>query len=144
MAEELGQYQRLYVANAASPFTYTYIAGQRTLTKESQSNMINTSSKTSSVYGQRAPGRADLTITCAGVMALPDAAGIERVYTLFLTQAAGLFRIMKTLTSPALVKFAASMFVSNWQEGMNDQEEATYSFNLTMAGAAPTVDDLTP
>jgi predicted secreted protein len=145
MALEQGQNFKLRVANAASPYTYTLVAGQRGLTREVASQLINLASKSSGIYGEQAPGRSNLVFNINGVRDLPDAAGLERVYALAtaLVKLPALFQVVKTDVSPVKVVYQGSMYVGNFSQSDNDQEGATYSFQLTVA-AAPTADDMTP
>ncbi len=146
MTAEVGQNQSLYVANATSPFTFTRIAGQIGLKFNTTPQMIDIASKTSGYLGAKIPGRSDLTIEVSGVIDLPDANGLERVYALIAAavKVPARFRICKTDVSPIKVRFDASLYVSDWQEGRDDQDKATYSFKLTSDGTAPLADDLTP
>lgn len=144
MAEELGQNYKVYVSAAGSPAVFTVIAGQRGLTRDASTNFIDVSSKTSGIYGQNAPGRAPLTITVSGIRALPDAAGLERVFALFKAQTSTRFRICQTNISPIKVKFDMDMYVGGYSESDNDQEAGTWQFTLTPSGTNPIVDDLTP
>lgn len=144
MAEELGQNFKLYVGSTASPYTYAVLAGQRALTRNVATNFIDISSKSSGVYGQQAVGRGNLTIEVSGQRVLPDANGLERAHTLATTRVAGMFRICKTDVSPVKVVFECSMFVGNFSLTDNDQEGSTFSFTLSVASTAPTVDDMTP
>lgn len=145
MAEELGQNFKLYVGlGTGSPETFTVVAGQKGLTREVATALIDVSSKTSGTYGQQVPGRGTLTINVTGQRVLPDANGLERVYALAQSRTAANFRIVNTLPSPTKIPFQCSMYVANFSQQDDDQQGGTYSFQLTVASTAPTVDDLTP
>lgn len=146
MSVEIGQNQRLYVANTSSPYTFTAITGQRGLTFDAPQQTIDIASKTSGVYGAIVGGRKALKITVTGVLDLPDASGLERVYALIAAAVSvpARFRIMKVDVSPPKIRFDATMYAMNWREGRDDQQAATYSFDLSSDGSSPLVDDLTP
>ena len=147
MSVELGQNYRLYIATgASSPFTFTAVAGQRRLSFEVSTKMIDTSAKTSGAYGAQAPARKQLTIKVSGVRDLPDALGLEAAYA----KAAALVatpvrvRIMKLDVSPAKVRWDSSMYVANFSETDDDQDAGMWSFDCLPDGSNPIVDDITP
>lgn len=145
MAEQLGKNFRVRRVVAGSPVTYVEVAGQTGLTRDVATNLINQSTKTSGKYGLQAPGRDDLTITVNGIRDLPDANGLEAVYAQRSAdpQVAAVYQVVNIAPSPVAVVFQASMYVSNFSQDDPDEDNATYSFQLTLA-AAPTIDDLTP
>lgn len=144
MARELGRYFQLYAGSAAtSPITYTVVAGQTGITRDASSNLVDQSNKTDYPYAVNAPGRAAFTITVTGKRVLPDANGLERIYTCFKTQASTFCRITNTTVSPAVHPLVGLFYVTSFSQDDQDEDNGTYSFVLTPA-AAPTVDDLTP
>lgn len=140
---ELGQDYRLFVDDGAG--TFNEIAGQTTLNKDGGTNLINQSSKTTGQFDLQAPGRKSLTINVGGIKTLPDAGGLERVYTLqkVYPQVQEGFQIRKAPYAGSDVVFQCEMFISNFREGFDDQDNATYQFDLTPQ-AAPSVDLLAP
>ncbi len=143
MAEKLGQNYQLFVNDGAG--AYNAIQGQTGLTRDGSTTLINQSSKTTGKYDLQAPGRSNLTITCPGVVTLPDANGLERVHTLDKAhpQVPETFQIREDPYASDDVIFEASCYVSNFTRDDPDQDNATYSFQLTLA-ANPTVNLLKP
>jgi len=146
MAEQLGQDFRVFKGDGASPEVFTEIAGQRGLTRDISTNLIDQSSKSAGLFGLQTPGRKQITFSVTGVRDLPDASGLEAVYAQQAgssSQVAANYRVMNTGVSPNTTVFEASMYVSNFSQDDDDQDSGGYSFQLTLA-AAPTTDDLTP
>src|SRR5690606_850687 len=103
------------------------------------------SNKTTGQIALQAPGRKTLTITCTGVTTLPDADGLERVYAIqkVYPQVPANFQIRVAPFESGDVVFEASMYVSNFSQDDPDQQNSTYSFQVTLA-AAPSTDLLLP
>lgn len=143
MTQRLGQDYQLFVDDGAG--TFNPVAGQTGLTRDGSTNLINTSSKTTGKYDTQAPGRAALTLTVNGKLDLPDANGFERVSAIeaVYPQQSADFQLREAPFAVGDVVFQAPMFVSNLNTDFPDQDNATYSFQLTLDGP-PTVDDLTP
>jgi hypothetical protein len=145
MARKLGQNYRLYVGSGASPEVFSVLAGQRSLTRDESTPLIDQSSKETGQYALQTPGRKALTLTVEGILDLPDANGIERLKTASnadpLVPVA--IQIQDTSVSPNAVVFECEMYPGNFNMGADDQDNATYSFSLT-AESAPSTDDLSP
>jgi predicted secreted protein len=141
VAKRLGQEYRLYVGDGASGEVFTVIAGQTGLTLDGSTELIDQSSKESGQIALQAPGRKTLTVTCSGKLDLPDANGLEQVYDLqkVYPQVPNNFQIRENPFGPGDVMFSASMFISNFSIDAPDQDNATYSFQLTLA-EAPSID----
>lgn len=147
MAKKLGHEYKLYIGDGEVSETFTQIAGQTGITRDGSTTLIDQSSKTTGQIAIQAPGRKTLTFTCTGKLEVPDANGIEAVYALqkVYPQVPANFQIrVDPFTDPEDdVVFAGSMYVSNWSDDAPDQDNATYSFQLTCA-EAPTIDYLEP
>lgn len=143
MGKKLGQEYKLYVGDGAGGFNQ--ILGQTGLTRDGSTNLIDQSSKTTEQFAIQAPGRKTLTITCPGKLEVPDATGLERVYDLqkAYPQVPEVFQIRRDPFATDDVLFECSMYISNFSSDDPDQDNSTYSFQLTPA-AAPTVDLLEP
>lgn len=140
MARLLGSEYRLFVGDGATPTeAFTLVAGQRDLTIDASTNLIDVSSKETGIYTLQRPGRSAYQISVTGVMVLPDTAGLEAVYAAYKSRSAVNFEIRDGAFGDSDVAFAASMNVSNFNRGNPDEAEATYSFDLTL-DAAPTTD----
>lgn len=141
MANRLGHDYQVYVDNGSG--TYNPIQGEIDHTRDGSTNLIDQSAKGTGQIALQAPGRKTLSMTVTGKKILPDASGLERVYTLqkVYPQVANSFQVRLTPFGTGDVKFQASMYVSNFGDGAPDQDNATFSFQLTCA-AAPTVDVL--
>jgi len=139
MAKRLGHELKVYVANSSG--VYNPIAGEVSHTRDGSTTLIDQSAKGTGQFAIQAPGRKTLVITVTGKKDLPDADGLERVYALqkVYPQVAGNFQVRKDPFSGSEVIFAASMYVSNFNDESPDQDNATYSFQLTCA-SAPTTD----
>ncbi len=137
MARRLGDDYKLYIWNGSA---YNVIAGQTGLTIESPQELIDQTAK-GDTYKSRQPGRPDRTITCTGGLQLPDANGLEKAYTNYVNRTSVLFQIRYTPFSGSEVMFAATMFISNFQRDLRDQQNATYSFQLSL-DTQPSVDTL--
>jgi hypothetical protein len=135
----LGSDYRLYVSDGAGGYNLAALV-QSDLTMPSPQDLIDQSGK-GDVYKVKTPGRPDRTITCTGVQVYPDTNGLERVYSLFkaVPQAPVTFQVRNSPFSSGDVVFEASMFISNFSRTAPDQQNATFSFELSLA-AAPTVD----
>lgn len=143
MARELGRYFRVYAGDAASPEVFTLVAGQTGLTRDASSNLVDQSNKGDYPYAIQAPGRANFTITCTGKRVLPDASGLELVYTSFKNQTTRNFKIGNSVASPVVYPLVGEFYVTSFSQDDPDEDNGSFSFVLTPA-AAPTVDDLTP
>lgn len=141
MANRLGHEYQIYVDNGSG--TYNAIAGEITHTRDGSTTLIDQSAKGTGQFALQAPGRKTLSITVSGKKQLPDTNGLERVYALqkAYPQVANNFQIRLTPFSGSDVKFAASMYVSNFNDAHPDQDNASFSFQLTCA-ASPTTDVL--
>lgn len=141
MARELGRFFKVYVGDGASPEVFTAIAGQEGLDRNAATNLIDQSNKSDNPYAVQAPGRTTLTVSISGKRIIPDAAGLERVYSQFKAQAATNFRVVNEEPSPDLTVLEGSFYISSFSQGDADEDNATYSFDLTVA-SAPTTDTL--
>lgn len=143
MAKKLGQEYQLFIDDGAASFNA--IAGQTGLTRDGSTELIDQSSKTTGQFSVQAPGRKALSITCPGKVDLPDADGLERVHTLqkAYPQVAETYQIRVDPFGDTDVVFQADMYISNFSMDDPDQDNSTYSFQLTLA-AAPTTDLLEP
>ncbi len=141
MARRLGQQYKLYVDNGSGVFNP--LAGEQSLSIERSTQLIDQSVKGDGAYAVNAVGKSQLTISVGGGLIVPDANGIERVYTLANTRVASTVQIRLDPWASDDVLFEASMYVSNFSRGKDDNANATFSFQLTLA-AAPTVDVLEP
>jgi hypothetical protein len=141
MAKKLGHEYKVYVDNGSG--TFNPIAGEVSHNREGSTTLIDQSAKGTGQIAIQAPGRKTLVITVEGKKDLPDSGGLERVYALqkVYPQVAGNFQIRKDPFAGGDVIFASSMFISNFNDGAPDQDNATFSFQLTCA-AAPTTDNL--
>lgn len=147
MAKKLGHEYKLYVGDSATPTeAFAQIAGQTGLTRDGSTALIDQSSKTTGQIAIQAPGRKTLTFTCTGKVEVPDENGLEEVYALqkVYPQAAANWQIrVSPFDATDDLVFAGSMYISNFSIDDPDQDNSTYSFQLTCA-AAPTTDLLTP
>lgn len=141
MARRLGQDYKLYVDNGSG--TYNPLAGEVSLSIERSSTLIDQSVKGDGAYAVQAVGKSQLTINVGGGLILPDAGGIERLYTLANTRVAGNIQIRLDPWASDDVLFAASMYVANFNRDKGDNANATFTCQLTLA-AAPTTDLLEP
>jgi hypothetical protein len=141
MARRLGQDYKLFVDDGAG--TFNAIAGEVSLQQGRTTNLIDQSAKGDGAYAVQAAGKTQVTITCSGKLQVPDPNGIERVHTLSKNRTAGAFQIRLDPWASDDVLFAASMFASNFSMGADDDDNATFSFQATLA-APPTVDLLEP
>ncbi len=143
MAKKLGHEYKLFLDDGGGSFNE--IAGQTGLTRDGSTNLIDQSSKTTGQFAIQAPGRKTFTITCPGKVELPDADGLERVHSLqkVYPQVAEDWQVRVSPFTTDDVVFAGSMYISNFQMDDPDQDNSTYSFQLTCA-AAPSVDLLSP
>jgi len=141
MANRLGHEEKIFVDNGSG--TYTEIAGQTSYDASRPTQFIDQSSKTTGRISLKAPGRQDFTMTVTGKKIVPDANGLERVFALtqVYPQVAGNFQIRVTPFTGSDVRFQCSMYVGNFKETGPDQDNTTYSFDLTCA-AAPSIDTL--
>ena len=143
MAQKLGHEYKLFVDNGSG--TMSEIAGQVGLTRDGSTTLIDQSSKTTGQIALQAPGRKVLTITCTGKVALPDVNGLERVHAIqkVFPQASEAFEIRVSPWASGDVVFASEMYVSNFSLDDPDQDNSTYSFQVTSADN-PTLDLLAP
>lgn len=139
MAKRLGHEFKVYVDNGSGVFNP--IAGEVEHSRDGSTTLIDQSAKGTGQFAIQAPGRKTLTITVSGKKDLPDASGLERVYALqkVYPQVAGNFQVRQDPFAGGDVKFASSMYVSNFNDSAPDQDNATFSFQLTCS-AAPTTD----
>lgn len=142
-AERLGHEFKLFVDDGAG--VLNEIQGQTGLTRDSSTALINQSHKGTGKFDLQKPGRSAITFTCTGKVVLPDANGLERVHALDAADpvVSERFEIREEPFAAGDIMFAAEMFVSNFSMDHPDQDNATFSFQLTLA-AAPSVDDLSP
>ena len=145
MAKKLGENYRFQIGDGASPEGFTELAGQRTLNSSGDSQLIDTSSKTTGRYRTQAAGRINRSFNVGGQLEIPDASGIEaaRVKAFADPFLPVNCRIVDNTTSPDTVVFLGSMYITNWSETMDDEAGALYSFVATLADT-PSVDDLSP
>ena len=143
--EKLGQNYRLFVGDGAVTEAFTAVAGQTGLTRDGSTTLIDQSSKTTGQFAIQAPGRKTFTITCSGKVKLPDANGLEEVYAIqkVYPQDPANFQVRLDPFAADDVVFASSMYVSNFSMDDPDQDNSTYSFQVTCADT-PTVDLLEP
>lgn len=143
MAKKLGHEYKLFIDDGAG--TFNEIAGQTGLTRDGSTELIDQSSKTTGQFAIQAPGRKNFTITCPGKTELPDANGLERVHTLqkAYPQVAETFQIRVSPFATGDVVFQADMYISNFSMDDPDQDNSTYTFQLTLA-TAPATDLLEP
>lgn len=139
MAKKLGHEYKVFVDNGSG--TFNPVGGEVTFARDGSTNLIDTSSKGTGQFATQAPGRKTLVITVSGKKDLPDANGLERAYNLqkVYPQVAAAWQIRKDPFGSGEVIFAASMFVSNFNDEAPDVDNATFSFQLTCA-SAPTTD----
>lgn len=139
MTKRLGHEFKVYVDNGSG--TYNPIAGEVEHNRDGSTSLIDQSAKGTGQFAIQAPGRKTLVITVSGKKDLPDANGLERVYALqkVYPQVAGNFQVRQDPFSGSDIKFAGSMYVSNFSDASPDQDNATFSFQLTCA-SAPTTD----
>jgi len=139
MANKLGHEYKLYVANSGG--TFNPVAGEVEHSRDGSTTLIDQSAKGTGQFALQAPGRKTLVITVSGKKNLPDTDGLERIYALqkVYPQVAGSFQIRKDPFAGGDVIFAGSMYVSNFNDAAPDQDNATFSFQLTCA-SAPTTD----
>lgn len=138
---KLGQDYQVYIDNGSG--SYFPVAGEITHTRDGNTTLIDQSAKGTGQIALQAPGRKTLSMTVSGKKQLPDTNGLERVYALqkVYPQVANNVQVRLTPFGGGDVKFQASMYISNFNDAAPDQDNATFSFQLTCA-AAPTVDVL--
>jgi predicted secreted protein len=141
MPRRLGHDYKLYVNNGSG--TYNPIAGEVSLQVQRSTNLIDQSAKGDGAYSVQAPGKTQVTINVSGKLQLPDVNGLERLHTLAKDRDAGDIQIRLDPWASDDVIFAASMYVSNFSTGADDDDNATFQLQLTLA-AAPSVDLLEP
>ncbi len=138
----LGEHYKLYVNNGSG--TYNPIAGEVSLQPSRQTNLRDQSAKGDGAYSVQAPGKTQVTISCSGKLQLPDPNGLERIHTMSKNRTAETYQIRVDPFATDDPVFEASMYVSNMNApGADDDDNATFSFQLTLA-APPTIDLLTP
>ena len=139
MAKKLGHEYKVFVDNGSG--TYNAIAGEVEHNRDGSTTLIDQSAKGTGQFAVQTPGRKTLVITVSGKKDLPDPNGLERVYTLqkAYPQTAGNFQVRKDPFTGSDIIFASSMYVSNFTDGAADQDNASYSFQLTCA-SSPTTD----
>lgn len=137
-----GEDYRLFVKSAAG--TYNDIDGEVSLQPSRQTNMRDQSAKGDGSYSVKKPAKTDVTINLSGKLQLPDTDGVERVFDLAKSRAANDYQMRVAPFSVSDVIFEASMYASNMSApGADDDDNATFSFQLTLA-SPPTIDKLTP
>lgn len=141
MARRLGQDYKLYVDDGAS--NLNPIAGETSLSVARNTNLIDQSAKGDGAYAVQAVGKSEITISVSGGLQVPDANGLERIQSLATARTAGNFQVRVDPWSSSDTVFVASMYVSNFSLSLDDNANATFSFNLTLA-SAPTKDQLSP
>jgi len=142
MARMGGEDYRLFVKNASA--VYNDIDGEVSLQPSRQTNMRDQSAKGDGAYMVKKPAKTDVTINVSGKLQLPDTDGIERIHDLAKTRVTNDYQLRVTPFSGSDVIFEASMYASNMTApGADDDDNATFSFQLTLA-AQPTIDKLTP
>jgi hypothetical protein len=147
MAKKLGHQYKVFVGDGTTAEEFTQIAGQTGLTRDGSTALIDQSSKTTGQIAIQAPGRKTLTLTVTGKLEVPDASGLEVVYAQqqVYPQVAANYQIRVDPFADDLddLVFQASMYVSNFSTDDPDQDNSTYSFQLTCA-ESPTVDLIEP
>jgi hypothetical protein len=138
MANRLGDDYKLYVDNGSTQ--YFELAGQTGLTLGGPQDFIEQQAK-GDTYKIRVPGRPDRAVSITGNLRLPDPNGIERAFYLAVNRTAAIFQIRVRPFTGSDVVFSASMYAGNFQRDLPDQQNATYSFDLTL-NTQPTVDIL--
>jgi hypothetical protein len=139
MGKKLGHEYKMFVDNGSGVFNP--VLGEVSHNREAATGFVDTSSKGSGQFATKKPLRKDLTITVEGKKDLPDPGGLERVYALqkVYPQVAANWQMRRDPFTGSDIVFAASMNIGNFNDPHPDQENATFSFQLT-CDTAPTVD----
>jgi predicted secreted protein len=138
MAAKLGNDRKLFIQSSVAG-TYNEIKGQGSLKRGQRAGSIDISDKNTAPYGKVAPGNFDVSVTMSGIVDLPDANGIERVYDKFKTRATELYEVRKSPFAPADVVFRAEMYVLGCD--LDDPKDGASSYDLSLGlAAAPSID----
>lgn len=140
MARIGGEDLRVYVKNAGG--NYNPIAGEVDHQQSATTNMRDQSAKGDTSAVER-PGKRRLNITVSGKLQLPDPDGIERAKALDASKASNDYQIRQSPFTSGDVLFEAPMYTSGFSATAPDDDNATFSFNLSLAGAI-VKDQLTP
>lgn len=146
MAKKLGHEYKVFVGDGNTPTEgFTEIAGQTGLTRDGSTNLIDQSSKTTGQIAIQAPGRKTLTFTVTGNTELPDTNGLEAVYEQqkVYPQDPANYQVRVAPFGDTDVVFQGSMYVSNFSMDDPDQDNSTWSFQITCADP-PDIDLLEP
>lgn len=136
----LGKDFRLMIGSGTgTPETFTTLSGENTLSVKGSSDKIDTSSKDDGMYKTMTYGQKELTISVQGTLKLPDP-GFARLYAVQKSALPELNAQIQHVPSNTTI-FAAPVAVGNWSNDFPDKGNASYSFDLTLAGV-PTTDDL--
>lgn len=138
MAKPLGKNRKLYI-QSGTPGTFSEIRGQRTLNRSRETNLIDTSDKSSGAYGSRAPGQIQLTIGVGGVVSTPDLNGLERLFGLVTSQQPEVYQIRDAPYTDSDVVFQGSMVATSGNDTADKDAACEWSVTLS-AEDAPTVD----
>ncbi|WP_375290915.1 phage tail tube protein [Qipengyuania sp.] len=139
MALKLGQNYRLLVTDPATPGEFLTIGGEQRLSRTDSPNAIDGASKDDGNYQVELYGQQKVSITVSGKVKLPDA-GLKALDG--LAKVAGSSDVVKIVdTTDDTDVFVCEMSVGQRQVDFDNQQVATYSFNLSIA-AAPTTDAL--
>jgi hypothetical protein len=145
MAKRLGNDARLWIKDGAG--TYHLISGNMNLSRQLQSQTIDTSTKSDFPWGTQAPGTRGLTISATFLPDLPDANGFEAlagIATDLDEQNTATVQIRTGGASgadPADVIFEGEVYVTDFSDEANMNSPHTHSCTL-VAAAAPTVYEL--
>jgi len=137
MANRLGDDYKIYVESTTAG-AFNVLEGQSSLSISSPQDLIDQTAK-GDTYKLRQPGRPDRTISAGGGLRLPDTTGVGRAYDLYVARTAARYQIRRTPFSGSDIVFDASMWTSNLERDLGDQQNATWSLQLTL-NTAPTVD----
>ena len=143
MAKSLGNGVRLYVESTTTG-TFNQVKGQTTLSRTRQGQQIDSTTKDDGAYGTSFSGSKSLSIQAGFLLDLPDANGMERLFTLATADPAVPFNIQLrngALADPADVIFKGSVTVLNLDDGADMNSMASVSMTFG-AAAAPVIDML--
>lgn len=135
-----GEDYRLFVKSAGG--TYNMLAGEGDIQQSAQTNMRDQSAKGDTDAVEK-PGKRRMNMTVSGKVQLPDVDGLERIKLLEKTKASNDYQIRVAPFTGSDVIFEAPMYTSNLSMGFPDDDNATFSFQLSLAGAT-VKDQLTP
>lgn len=138
MPAQLGNDRRVFI-ESATPGTYNEIKGQRDVSQTADAAQIDIGDKNSSPYGRTAPGNFNYQITMSGIVDLPDANGLERLYSQFLARAAFKIQIRETPFATGDVIFEGQVYCLNFNRSDPRNGERTYDVTFGLA-AVPITD----